>query len=147
MPDAPINTSTIPNLSNEDMLALWSPRVLSLVRIAMALLFIEHGTSILFRFPGATPGLPDPTPLLGIVAALLELVGGGLVLIGLYTRPAAFILSGEMAVGYFVAHFPLSPWPVVNQGDAAILYSLLFFYMIFSGGGAWSLDARIRGKP
>ena len=125
----------------------WSPRVLSLVRIAAALLFFEHGTMILFRFPGAMPGLPSPAPALILAAAALEIAGGALMALGLYTRPIAFILSGEMVVGYFIAHFPKSPWPVINQGDAAILYSLLFFYLVFSGGGAWSLDAVLRRKP
>ena len=128
-------------------LSTWSPRVLSLIRIATALLFIEHGTMIFFQFPGAMPGLATPLPLLIIVAAALEICGGGLVLLGLYTRPVAFILSGEMAVGYFIAHFPRNPWPVINQGDAAILYCLLFFYMVFSGGGVWGLDALLRRKP
>lgn len=128
-------------------MSIWSQRVLSLIRIATALLFIEHGTMIFFRFPGVMPGLATPTPLLIIVAAALEIGGGGLVLLGLYTRPVSFILSGEMAAGYFIAHFPRSPWPVINQGDAAILYCLLFFYLVFAGGGPWGLDARLRGKP
>ena len=128
-------------------MSIWSQRVLSLIRIATALLFIEHGTMIFFQFPGVMPGLATPTPLLIIVAAALEIGGGGLVLLGLYTRPVSFILSGEMAAGYFIAHFPRSPWPVINQGDAAILYCVLFFYLVFAGGGPWGLDARLRGKP
>ena len=82
-----------------------------------------------------------------LVAAWLEMGGGSLVLLGLFTRPAAFILSGEMAVAYFVAHLPHSPWPGVNQGGEAILFCWVFFYLVFAGAGVWSLDAALRKKP
>ena len=122
-------------------LNVWAPRVLSLLRIAAALLFIEHGTMKLIHFPIAQPGAPTPLPTIELIAACLEIGGGGLLALGLFTRPAAFILAGEMAVAYFTAHFPQSPWPGVNQGGEAILYCWVFFYLVFAGGGAWSLDA------
>jgi putative oxidoreductase len=128
-------------------LDIWAPRILSLLRVVAALLFIEHGAMKLFHFPAAQPGVPDPLPMLLIVAAWMEVAGGGLVLLGLFTRPIAFLLSGEMAVGYFLAHFPRSPWPAVNQGDAAVLFCWVFFYLVFAGGGVWSADSMLRNKP
>ncbi len=124
----------------------WAPRVLSLLRIVAALLFIEHGAMKFFHFPIPQPGAPDPLPTMLLVAACLELGGGTLLLLGLFTRPAAFILSGEMAVAYFTAHFPHSPWPGVNQGGEAILYCWVFFYLVFAGPGPWSLDAALRKR-
>jgi putative oxidoreductase len=124
----------------------WAPRVLSLLRIVVALLFIEHGTMKLFQFPIPQPGAPNPLPLMLLTAACLEIGGGALVALGLFTRPIAFILAGEMAVAYFAAHFPHSPWPGVNQGGEAILYCWIFFYLAFAGGGAWSLDAGVRRR-
>jgi putative oxidoreductase len=100
----------------------------------------------LFHFPAPQPGVPDPLPPMLIAAALLELVGGGLVLLGLFTRPLAFLLSGEMAVGYFMVHFPQSPWPAVNGGDAAVLFCWVFLYLAFAGGGEWSADTLMRRK-
>ncbi|MFI4975806.1 MAG: DoxX family protein [Caulobacterales bacterium] len=126
-------------------LGIWAPRVLSLLRIVAALLFMEHGMMKLFHFPAAQPGLaPGALPPLLLVAACLEIVGGALILIGLFTRPVAFLLSGEMAVAYFLAHMRASPWPALNQGDAAILFCWVFFYLVFAGGGAWSVDALVR---
>jgi putative oxidoreductase len=124
----------------------WAPRVLSLLRIVVALLFIEHGAMKLFHFPIAQPGAPDPLPTMLLAAGWIEVVGGSLVLLGLFTRPAAFILAGEMAVAYFTGHFPHSPWPGVNLGGEAILDCWIFFYLTFAGGGAWSLDALLRKK-
>jgi putative oxidoreductase len=124
----------------------WAPRVLSLLRIVAALLFIEHGTMKLIPFPIPQPGAPDPLPLMLLVAACIEIGGGVLLVVGLFTRPVALILAGEMAVAYFTAHFPHSPWPGVNQGGEAILYCWIFFYLVFAGAGAWSLDAALRRK-
>jgi putative oxidoreductase len=124
-----------------ESLKAWAPRVLSLLRIVAALLLIEHGTMKLLHFPIPQPGAPDPLPMLLFVAACLEIGGGVLLALGLFTRPVAFILAGEMAVAYFTAHLPHSPWPGVNQGGEAILYCWIFFYLVFAGGGAWSLDA------
>jgi putative oxidoreductase len=122
-------------------LETWSPRVLAAMRIVTALLFMEHGLMKLVAFPAATPGLPTPLPAILVAAALIEVVGGALITVGLFTRIAAFICSGEMAAAYFMAHASKSFWPAVNQGDAAILFCFIFLYIAFAGAGAWSLDA------
>jgi putative oxidoreductase len=113
------------------------PYVLSIVRIIVALLFMEHGLQKLFAFPSAGPA--DMTPLL-YVQAVIEIVGGILILIGLFTRPVALILCGDMAVAYFMAHAPRSFFPAVNFGDSAVLYCFIFLYMVFAGPGRWSVD-------
>ncbi|OAF07259.1 DoxX family protein [Bradyrhizobium neotropicale] len=127
-------------------LEAWSPRVLATLRIITALLFIEHGLMKLFAFPAAIPGLPTPLPTIMLVAALIEIIGGALIAIGLFTRGAAFICSGQMAAAYFMAHAPQSFWPAVNQGDAAILYCFAFLYLVFAGAGAWSIDGLLSGS-
>ena len=124
-------------------IATWSPRMLSVLRIMTGLLFLEHGTQKLFAFPGPGPAL---TTLL-VVQALLELVGGILILIGLFTRPVAFILAGDMAVAYFMAHEPKSFFPAISGGDAAILYCFVFLYLFVAGGGVWSLDRWRARRP
>ena len=120
----------------------WAPRVLSIVRIVAALLFMEHGMQKLFGVP-AGPIHPDVFSLLWF-AAVLELAGGVLLLIGLFTRPVAFLLSGEMAFAYWMAHAPRSPFPAVNGGDSAILFCFVFLYLAVAGGGPWSLDTGTR---
>jgi putative oxidoreductase len=127
-------------------LAAWAPPVLSLLRIITGLLFMEHGLMKLIQFPAAQPGAPSPLPPLMIAAGLIESVGGGLVALGLLTRLAAFLCSGEMAIAYFTAHAPQSFWPAVNKGDAAILFCFVFFYLVFAGGGPWSLDAALPSR-
>src|SRR6266540_2457512 len=117
-------------------LTAWSLRVLSLLRIIAALLFMEHGLMKLAHFPAPQPGVPDPLPAFLVAAAWIEVVGGALIALGLFTRAAAFICSGEMAIGYFMVHAPQSVWPGINQGDAAILFSFVFLYLAFAGGGA-----------
>jgi putative oxidoreductase len=112
------------------------PYILSVLRIVVALLFLEHGLQKYFGFPSAGPPM---TPLLYVQGAI-EVVGGILLLIGAYTRPVAFILAGDMAVAYFMAHFPRSFFPAMNAGDAAVLYCFVFLYIVFAGGGAWSVD-------
>ena len=112
------------------------PYILSVLRIVVALLFLEHGLQKYFGFPSAGPPM---TPLLYVQGAI-EIVGGILLLIGAYTRPVAFILAGDMAVAYFMVHFPRSFFPATNGGDAAVLYCFVFFYIMFAGGGAWSVD-------
>jgi putative oxidoreductase len=117
--------------------------MLSILRMMAALLFLEHGTSKLLAFP------PDPMshqPALASLAGfsgILELVGGVLLLLGLFSRVVAFILSGEMAVAYFMVHAPKNFYPIVNHGEIAVLYCFVFLYFAVAGGGAWSLDALI----
>ena len=113
----------------------WTPRVLSIVRIVVGLIFLEHGTQKLLGFPPHPRG--GPTMLsLSWSAGAIELIGGTLLVLGLFTRPVAFILSGEMAVAYWLSHAPRNFFPVINQGDAAILYCFIFLYLAFAGGGA-----------
>jgi putative oxidoreductase len=97
----------------------------------------------MFHFPGPQPGAPDPLPLLMVVAAWLETVGGALLAVGLFSRAAAFLLSGEMAAAYFMAHAPQGFYPTMNMGEAAVLYCFVFFYIFFAGPGPWSLDAAL----
>jgi putative oxidoreductase len=120
----------------------WSPLALSILRIVVGLLFLEHGTQKTLDFPPS----PNPAPaLLSLqgVQGVIELVGGVLILLGLFTRPVAFILSGNMAVAYFMAHAPKNFFPMRNGGDAAILYCFVFLYLVFAGGGRWSIDAAV----
>jgi putative oxidoreductase len=128
-------------------LDVWSPRVLSLLRIIAALLFMEHGLMKVFHFPAPQPGAPDPLPALLLVAAWMEIVGGGLLALGLFTRATAFLLSGEMAAAYFLAHAPKGFYPALNGGEAAVLYCFVFLFLAFAGGGEWSLDAQVRKRP
>jgi putative oxidoreductase len=125
--------------------SVWAPRLLSILRIVAALIFMEHGTQKLLGFPFSERAAPELLSLSGI-AGLLELVGGALLALGLFTRPVAFILSGEMAVAYWMAHAPQSFFPVNNGGDAAILYCFVFLYLFAAGPGPWSLDAWLRHK-
>jgi len=117
-------------------IASWSARMLSVLRIMTGLLFLEHGMQKFFAFPSPGPAL---TPLL-VAQGLLELVGGVLILIGLFTRPVAFILAGDMAVAYFMRHAPRDFFPLVNMGQLAILFCFVFLYLFVAGGGAWSVD-------
>ncbi|MGO6981185.1 DoxX family protein [Rhizobium leguminosarum] len=127
-------------MSTFDRLSAYQPYGLAALRIITALLFIEHGTMKLFGFPASQ--MSGSLPPLMLFAALLELVGGILILVGLLTRPVAFLLAGEMAVAYFMAHAPSSFFPAVNQGDAAILFCFVFLYLFFSGPGAFAVDNR-----
>jgi len=122
-------------------LASWAPRVLSLVRIVAALLFLQHGLMKLVGFPMAPPQYPAMFSLFWW-GAIIEVVGSVLLILGLYTRAAAFVLSGEMAFAYFVYHAPSGFFPIVNNGEGAILFCFIFLYLVFAGPGAWSLDAR-----
>lgn len=113
-----------------------SPHILSLLRIIAGLLFLEHGLQKYFAFPSAGPHMRPIFYAQGII----EIVGGVLLTLGLYTRIVAFILCGDMAVAYFMVHFPRSFFPAVNGGDAAVLYCFVFLYIFFAGGGSWSVD-------
>jgi putative oxidoreductase len=130
-----------------DRLLMWAPRVLSVLRIVAALLFMEHGLMKVFHFPAAQPGAPDPLPPMLVAAAWLEIIGGALLVLGLFTRPVAFILSGQMAVAYFLAHASQGFWPALNGGEAAILFCFVFLNLVFAGPGEWSLDAQVRKRP
>ena len=125
-------------------LTSWSPHVLSLLRVASGAAFLAHGTMKWLNFPPSTMEVTF-TSLSGI-AGLIELVGGTLLVLGLFTRPVAFLCSGTMAAAYFIAHAPQSFFPVLNRGDAALLYCFVFFYLVFAGPGPWSLDAIVRKK-
>jgi putative oxidoreductase len=120
------------------LLEPYRPQLLAILRIVAGLLFLEHGMMKLFHFPA--PQMPGPLPTLLVVAAVIELVAGILITLGLFTRLAAFVASGEMAVAYFMGHFPKSFWPGINMGDAAILFCFVFLYLAAAGPGAWSID-------
>jgi putative oxidoreductase len=127
-------------------LSRWQPQLLAIFRIVVGLLFLEHATSKFFAFPVPFPFQPLP-PLL-VAAGVIELVAGILVTLGSFTRLAAFIASGEMAVGYFMFHFSKGFWPIANMGEAAILFSFVFLYLAAAGPGAWSIDgSRARNAP
>jgi putative oxidoreductase len=125
-----------------ETLAAWSPRALAVLRIMTALLFIEHGTQKYFMFP-ASEYFPEPVAVFSLMglAGFLEIVGGALILIGLFTRPVAFVLSGFMAAAYFMGHAPQGFFPVNNMGEAAILFCFIYLYLVFAGPGAWSVDS------
>ncbi len=124
----------------------WEPRMLSILRIVAGLLYLEHGLGKIFNFPAAPNH--HPYVLFSLVpglAGLLETIGGTLVVLGLFTRPVAFILSGEMAFAYFMAHAPKSFYPMLNGGESAVLYCFVFLYFFIAGAGVWSLD-RLRER-
>jgi putative oxidoreductase len=123
----------------------WAPYILSVLRVVAGFVFLQHGMQKLFGYPSAPPGGKPPLASLYGVAGLLEFVGGLLIMFGLLTRPAAFLLSGQMAVAYFTAHAPNGFWPVKNQGEAAVLYCFIFLYFVFAGPGPWSIDALLPG--
>ncbi len=123
----------------------WAPLLLSVLRIVAGLLFMEHGTQKLLGFPAGPMPSPDMFSMFWF-GGILELVGGFLILIGLFTRPVAFILAGEMAVAYWLYHFPKGPFPALNMGDAAILFCFVFLYISAAGPGPWSVDAMGRRR-
>jgi putative oxidoreductase len=128
----------------EALAVTWSPRLLSILRIMSGLLLLQHGTAKYLKFPFVqSMANASPTSLPGI-AGILELVGGVLLILGLFTRPTAFILSGMTAVAYFVAHAPRGFYPVLNGGELAALYCFVFLYIAAAGSGPWSLDAMRR---
>lgn len=126
-------------MNTAELKSAWAPRLLSVLRIVAALIFMAHGTQKLLGFPASGSAAPAMLTLPWI-AGVLELFGGALLTIGLFTRPVAFVLSGLMAFAYFIAHAPRSFFPVLNGGDAAILYCFVFLYLVAAGGGLWSVD-------
>ncbi len=124
----------------------WAPRLLSILRIVAAFLFMQHGAQKLFGVPSDQPA--NTVELLSLIglAGVLEFFGGLLLLLGLFTRPVAFILSGQMAVAYFTQHAPQGFWPVLNKGELAALYCFVFLYLAVAGGGVWSADRLLRRK-
>lgn len=127
-------------MTNQELETVWMPRALAVLRIVTALLFMEHGAQKLVGVPLSERAMPQLFTLIWF-AGFLELVGGFFILIGLFTRPVAFILSGEMAVAYWMAHAPKSFYPVLNGGDAAILFCFIFLYLAVAGAGALSVDS------
>lgn len=123
--------------------AVWTPRMLSVLRIAAALVFLCFGTEKILGFPVGRS--PDPLTL-SWIAGTLELVGGALLVLGLFTRPAAFVSSGLMAAAYFIGHAPSSFFPSLNGGAAAILFCFVFLYIFVAGPGPWSVDAARKGQ-
>jgi putative oxidoreductase len=119
--------------------ASWSPQLLSVLRIVAMINFISHGTQKIFDYPPTIP--PHPWPPLLQFAGWIEIILGTLILVGFLTRPAAFILCGEMAVAYFRTHAPRDFWPVNNGGEITVIYCFFFLYLIAAGPGSWSLDS------
>lgn len=124
----------------------WAPAVLSILRIMTGLLFFEHGLQKMLGFPPPPQPMPSPMPPMLMASGLLEFVGGALFTLGLFTRPVAFVLSGMMAVAYFIAHAPQGFFPILNRGELAIVYCFVFFYFFFAGGGSIGVDALMARK-
>jgi putative oxidoreductase len=131
-----------PSMSLDRVSKYW-PEILSIARIVIGLLFLEHGAAKLFGFPQTPMAQPAMGTLLWF-QGIIELVGGALFAVGFLTRPVAFILSGNMAVAYFMAHAPKNFFPILNGGDAAILYCFVFLLYFVAGPGRWALDARTK---
>ena len=127
-------------------LSTWGPRLLSLMRIILAFMFAAHGSQKLFNLPPGKMPSPELFSIVGL-AGVLEFGGGVLLLIGLFTRPVAFLLSGTMAVAYFMAHAPQGFLPIVNGGELAVTYCWVFLYLSAAGGGPWSVDALLARRP
>ena len=122
----------------------WTPHILAILRIVTALLFLEHATMKFFQFPAAIPGVTYPLPGIMLAAGAIEIVTGLLMAVGLFTRIAAFIASGEMAAAYWMAHAPQGFWPALNMGEAAIMFCFIFLFVAFAGAGSWALDNILR---
>lgn len=129
-----------------DAVTRYSPVFLSILRIVTALVFVEHGSAKLLGFPVVPMFASGNLSVVMEISGVLELVGGTLLAFGLLTRPVAFLLSGEMAIGYFMMHLPHSVFPIQNGGDAAILYCFIFLYVFFAGAGVWSVDGLMAAK-
>jgi len=123
------------------MIEAWSPRLLSVLRMVAAFLYLLHGTQKLFGVPPSASGATVQLASRLGAAGVIEIVGGTLILLGLFTRPVAFVCAGEMAFAYFLAHAPRAPLPLQNQGEVPVLFCFIFLYLAAAGGGPWSLDA------
>ncbi len=130
----------------DQMLTKWQPAALSLFRFITGLMLFQYGVAKILKFPPDSPFAKVELMSLYGAAGSIELIFGGLLILGLLTRPVAFILSGEMAFAYFIAHYPRNFYPVINNGTAAILLCFACLYLVTAGGGPWSLDAAMRGK-
>ncbi|HMA89783.1 MAG TPA: DoxX family protein [Burkholderiales bacterium] len=132
--------------ASQGFFEVWSPRVLSVLRIVTGLLFMQYGSAKLFHIPHVA--MFDNLHLMSLlgIQGVLELGGGLLLLIGLFSRPVAFVLSGDMAVAYFMAHWPRSWLPILNGGDLAVLFCFVFLHLWAAGPGPWSIDMRLRRK-
>jgi putative oxidoreductase len=136
-------------LNGTHSLEPWVPRALALLRIVAGYLVLQHGTAKLLGYPHVA--MFDNLQIMSLfgAAGIIELVGGALILVGLFVRPAAFILSGEMAAAYFIGHVPHGNFlfPTLNQGEAAVIYCFVFLFLAAAGGGVWSIDAMRRSRP
>jgi putative oxidoreductase len=132
--------------ANDTLMTVWAPRVLSILRFVAAFLFFWHGTQKFFGFPGTAAAPPLDLMTLRGASAVLEVFGGALLMVGLFTRPVAFILSGHMAFAYFIAHAGQNFWPILNRGELSIMFCFVFLYLSVAGGGPWSIDAAFRRK-
>lgn len=139
-----VERNSAPKSALSQNVARYAPYALSILRIVAAILFFEHGTSRLFAWPSQLP--PPGLFSLHWFAGAIELVGGAILLLGIFSRLAAFIMSGEMAFAYFLSHAPHAVFPILNRGDSAILYCFVFLYLAFAGPGPWSLDAVLQRK-
>ena len=123
------------------MIEAWSPRLLSVLRIVAAFLYLLHGTQKVFAVPPTASGATVQLASRLGAAGVIEIVGGSLILLGLFTRPVAFVCAGEMAFAYFLVHAPRAPLPLQNGGELPVLFCFIFLYLAAGGGGPWSLDA------
>jgi putative oxidoreductase len=130
-------------MTRDELETVWGPRVLSILRIVSGLVLWQHGVQKLLQFPNPAGAMP-PTGSLIWFAGLIELVLAPLLILGLFTRPVAFILAGEMAFAYFIGHAPRGFYPSMNGGNLSIMYCFVFFYLAFAGPGPWSLDETVR---
>ena len=128
-------------MSLNNICTIWSPRLLSVMRFMSGLLFMQHGTAKLLGIPQMQMFAKLQPFSLSWIAGVMELIGGALLVIGLFTRPVAFLLSGLMAFAYFISHAPRGFYPIINAGELAALYCFVFLYISAAGGGSWSVDA------
>jgi len=143
--DAPAQApaNSLAGISGGNTYTSWAPRLLSVLRIVLGFLLIPHGVQKLFGLMGGKQA--DLVSLMGL-AGVLEFFGGILILVGLFTRPVAFVLSGFTAAAYFMAHAPQGFWPLLNRGELAVAYCFVYLYLSAAGGGEWSLDRLLRSR-